>query len=403
MPPGHLDVDAVAGQGYRMKPYFRFSLFCAAFYSAFGVATPFLSVWLDYRGLTPSEIGLVFAVGMAAKVVFTLMAGQVADQVARKRDLIGLTLLLVIALMIALANSYSLGAILLLSAVATALQAAVVTVTDAVTLAAGRTHGLVYSQVRLWGSASFLVVALAMGPVLEATGPGPIIYTMAGLAVLGVIASRGLIDPPMEARPRPPGLRDMLMGFVILLRTRSLRRLYLTAALLQNSHLFYYAFSSLHWQKMGLSKDQIGLLWAEGVVFEIILFAIVPRVSILRRPVALLVVAGIAGIVRWCVLGATSDFTLLIFVQALHALTFGAAHLGAMQLLSECSPEGLSARAQGLYAALPMGIGSGLAYMLVGPLYGAFGGAGFYAMAGLSAAGLALAFGLRGRSDHAPQ
>ena len=92
------------------------------------------------------------------------------------------------------------------------------------------------------------------------------VAAVAGLAVLGVIASRGLIDPPMEARPRPPGLRDMLMGFVILLRTRSLRRLYLTAALLQNSHLFYYAFSSLHWQKMGLSKDQIQQLKAQGIV-----------------------------------------------------------------------------------------------------------------------------------------
>ncbi|WP_198148333.1 MFS transporter [Elstera litoralis] len=256
---------------------------------------------------------------------------------------------------------------------------------------------------RLWGSASFLVLALAMGPVLEATGPGPIVFVAAGLIILGAIASRGLIDPPMEPRQSLRGLRDILMGFAVLLRTRSLRRLYLTAALLQNSHIFYYAFSSLHWQKMGLSKDQIGLLWAEGVIFEIILFAVVPRFGVLRRPVALLVVAGLAGAFRWCVLGTTSDFTVLVFVQILHALTFGAAHLGAMQLLSECSPQGLSARAQGLYAALPMGIGSGLAYMLVGPLYGSFGGAGFYAMAGLSAAGLLLAFGLRGRLDQAPQ
>ncbi len=386
-----------------MSTYLRFSLFLAAFYSAFGVVTPFLSVWFDYRGLTPSEIGLVFAVGMAAKVVFTLLAGQVADQVARKRDLIGLTLLMVIILMILLANAYSFWTILLLSALATAFQAAVVTVTDTVTLAATRTQGLVYSRVRLWGSASFLVVALAMGPILEWTGPAPIIAITAGLVVLGVIASRGLIDPPMAPRQSAPSLRDMLMGFAVLLRIPALRRLYLTAALLQNSHLFYYAFSSLHWQKMGLSKDQIGLLWAEGVVFEIILFAIVPRFGVLRRPVALLVVAGLAGAFRWAVLGTTSDFTVLIVVQALHALTFGAAHLGAMQLLSECSPQGLSARAQGLYAALPMGIGSGLAYMLVGPLYGEFGGAGYYAMVLFSGLGVALAFGLRGRAYQAPQ
>ena len=85
-----------------MSAYLRFSLFFAAFYSSLGVVTPFLSVWFDYRGLTPSEIGLVFAFGMAAKVVCTLLAGQMADLVRRKRDLIAATLLLEAALMIAM-------------------------------------------------------------------------------------------------------------------------------------------------------------------------------------------------------------------------------------------------------------------------------------------------------------
>lgn len=380
-----------------MGSYLRFSLFFAAFYSAFGVATPFLSVWLDYRGLTPAEIGLVFAVGMAAKVVFTLLAGQVADQVTRKRDLIAGMLIAVVVLMLGLHFSASFALILLLSAVATALQAAVVSVSDAVTLGAARREGFAYSQVRLWGSAAFLVVALALGPILEASGPGPIVLIMAGLVLLGVIASRGLVDTPTERLGGTPGLREILRGFLGLLRTPALRRLYLTAALLQNSHIFYYAFASLHWQKTGLNKEQIALLWAEGVVLEIILFAVVPRISLLRRPVALLMVAGAAGVLRWVVLGATVDFNALLLVQALHALTFGAAHLGAMQLLSECSPPGASARAQGLYAALPMGIGSGLAYSLVGPLYAAVGGAGFYAMALLSAVGAVMAFGLRRR------
>ncbi len=380
-----------------MSSYLRFSLFFAAFYSAFGVATPFLSVWFDYRGLTAPEIGLVFAVGMAAKVVFTLLAGQVADQVTRKRDLIAGMLIAVTVLMLGLHFSLSFGLILLLSAVATALQAAVVSVSDAVTLAAARTEGFPYSQVRLWGSASFLVVALALGPILEASGPGPIVLIMAVLVLLGVIASRGLVDTPTERLGGTPGLGEILRGFLGLLRIPALRRLYLTTALLQNSHIFYYAFSSLHWQKFGLNKEQIALLWAEGVVLEIILFAVVPRISLLRRPVALLMVAGAAGVLRWGVLGSTVDFTALLLVQALHALTFGAAHLGAMQLLSECSPPGASARAQGLYAALPMGIGSGLAYSLVGPLYGAVGGAGFYAMAILSAAGVGMAYRLRWR------
>lgn len=385
-----------------MSSYLRFSLFFAAFYSSMGVSTPFLAVWFDYRGLSAAEIGLVFAAGMTMKVVFTLLAGQLADQVTRKRDLITAILALVALLMAGQHFAPSFGQILVLSALATALQAAVVAITDATTLATARSGAFAYSQVRAWGSAAFLVVALALGPILQASGPGPIVLIMAALVAAAVLASRGLIDAPMAARPATrPDLGEMLRGFIGLLRIPALRRLYLTAALLQNAHIFYYAFSSLHWQKMGLSKEQIGVLWAEGVVFEIILFAVVPRIGFLRRPVALLMIAGAAGLLRWSVLGTTAEFNSLLLVQALHALTFGAVHLGSMQLLSECSPPGTSARAQGLYAALPLGIGSGIAYMLVGPLYAAVGGAGFYAMAALSVAGAVMAYGLRHRQ--APQ
>jgi len=157
------------------------------------------------------------------------------------------------------------------------------------------------------------------------------------------------------------------------------------------SHAVYYAFSALHWRAAGLTSAAVGWLWAEGVIAEVVLFAVagavVARVGALR----LMALAGVCGIVRWIVLGATTDLTALIAVQALHAGTFGAAHLGAMHFLARNAPAGLAASAQALYSAVSGGFAIGLAMLASGWLYTELGGRAFFPMAAMSAAGLGIA------------
>jgi PPP family 3-phenylpropionic acid transporter len=73
----------------------------------------------------------------------------------------------------------------------------------------------------------------------------------------------------------------------------------------------------------------------------------------------------------------------------LHALTFGAAHLGAMLHLARTVPANTAASAQAVYAALSAGLGSGLVMLGAGWLYAEFGGRAYLFMAILSALGLA--------------
>ena len=61
-------------------------------------------------------------------------------------------------------------------------------------------------------------------------------------------------------------------------------------------------------------------------------------------------------------------------------------------------PPSMSATAQSLYSAVVMGLGIGLATTVSGPLYGAFGGGAYLAMAASGAAGGILAFGLARRA-----
>jgi PPP family 3-phenylpropionic acid transporter len=80
----------------------------------------------------------------------------------------------------------------------------------------------------------------------------------------------------------------------------------------------------------------------------------------------------------------------LAFLQLLHALSFGATHLGALTFLARHAPAGQGATAQG-YLAIALGFGMAGAMGISGLLYDSLGGLAYAAMALASVAGGACA------------
>jgi len=157
-------------------------------------------------------------------------------------------------------------------------------------------------------------------------------------------------------------------------------------SLIQASHAVYYGFSSLDWTAKGFDGITIGVLWALGVAAEIVLFAFAARLPQAFGPVTLIAIGAAGGLVRWSAMVLDPPLALLAPLQLLHALSFGATHLGTMAYLSRSAPEGSRAAAQGDIAtanSLMMAAASALA----GVLYGASGSLAYAAMAALATAG----------------
>jgi MFS family permease len=58
---------------------FRFFLLYTTLYAGFGVASPFLPILLQTRGLRSEEIGLILALSTAVRLVSGPLAGRAAD------------------------------------------------------------------------------------------------------------------------------------------------------------------------------------------------------------------------------------------------------------------------------------------------------------------------------------
>ena len=81
----------------------------------------------------------------------------------------------------------------------------------------------------------------------------------------------------------------------------------------------------------------------------------------------------------------------LVVLQILHALTFGATHIGTVHFIAQNIPAERAGTAQALQSSVTAGIAMGGATLLAGQLYGPFGATSYLAMAVLGAVGLAAA------------
>jgi PPP family 3-phenylpropionic acid transporter len=251
-------------------------------------------------------------------------------------------------------------------------------------------HGLNYGRVRLWGSVAFILSGATAGWLLAGRPADFVLIFIVGALGLTLLACLLLPDERAAAMPSTDA------GWIALLSSRRFVTFLLASGLIQSSHAVFYGFGSLHWLAAGHDKDAVGVLWAVGVIAEVALFAAGRGVVARLGPAWLLVLAGVAGILRWSAAGLSTELAVLAVVQLLHGLTFGAAHLAAMYYLVHEVPAGLATTAQGLYGAFAWGAAFGLTMLAAGGLYAAIAGGAFFVMAGMSLAGAVAALALTG-------
>jgi MFS transporter, PPP family, 3-phenylpropionic acid transporter len=359
----------------------RLSFYYLALFLIVGTFVPYLPLWMGGRGLSSEQIGLVLAVALWAKIPVGLsMTGEIDYSGKRKRSLVMIALVS-LGGMIAMDYANSFVAILLVWLLVGTLLTTAMPIADSLSLLAANRSGVRYGKVRRWGSISFIVASVAGGWYLQGRASDDVLWLMVGGTVLLVIATMLMPDLRTEPRGRNrPAILDVLKSPNFLLFVA-------TAALLQSSHAGLYGFASRHWIDAGLDENTVGLLWAEGVIAEVIIFSAGGFLVAKLGPARMLMLAGLAGLVRWGVLSQTTELPVLIAIQALHGLTFSGTHIAAFAFIMQNVPEEQSASAQGLFDSLAMGLFFGLSMAAAGWVYERATSDAFLLMTALSLAG----------------
>ncbi len=363
----------------------RYSLIVGGIFLVLGLALPFWPVFLEERGQNPGEIGLLLAAATWIKVIALPLWGRMADKRGDTRSILMLLGLLSLLAYLWLGANAAFLPLLLGHLVLGFVFNPLIPIADSSILQAASKQGIDYARVRLWGSVSFILGNLIGGELVSRAGGQWFIGVIAFSLLLVAVTAFTLPKAPPRQRSAPP------RTWRLLLSDRRFMTLVAVGGCFQASHAAYYAVSSILWLGEGLSESTIAWLWAEGVLVEILLFAVGAKLLAGLGPFRLLLIAGLAGILRWSVTAVSADLTVLVAMQSLHALTFAAAHLATVTLIAQIVPRGAAASGQALHVALQGGIIMGLALLLAGFLFEVSPASAFLAMAALSGLGFLLA------------
>lgn len=358
----------------------RLSAYYAASFLLIGVQMPFFPVWLEAKGLDAAEIGLILAAPAFVRVVAVPLCTRIADRHGALREALVTASFAAAIGYVAVGFSDGALAILIAVSIASIAYTPIFALSDALTLKGLKVHGGAYGSIRLWGSAAFIGANLGAGLLLDVIAPVHLIWAIAASAVLAALVSLWIaplqtVPSAVDAPPSAPLWRNPAFLAVIA-----------AAALIQSSHAMFYGFSTIDWKAAGFDGVSIGILWAIGVIAEIILFALSGRLPPALTPQVFLMVGAAGGIVRWTAMALDPPGWALPLLQCLHAATFGATHLGLIGYIAHHAPERFSATAQGYFAILS-GLLLGIATGLAGFLYERYGGAGYAGMAVMAALG----------------
>ena len=365
----------------------RLAALYAALFILPGIQMPFFPVWLKAKDVDARLIGVVLAVPMIARVLAIPVVTRVADRRDAVRDVLIIASLASVVGYTLVGFSTGVTEILITYTLTALFFTPLMPLAETYALKGLGARGRAYGPVRLWGSLAFIVGNFAAGFAADAIPARHLIWLMVAASALVALAAWGLA--PLAANP--PERKPQVVSHEGPLWDRAFVAVLASASLIQASHAVFYGFSAVQWQGAGLDGTSIAALWALGVAAEIVLFAVQARLPPFLTPTVMLMIGASAGTIRWLGMALDRPALALPWLQMLHALSFGATHLGALMFLARHAPPGQAATAQG-HLAIAAGLAMAAAMGVSGVLYDDFGSRAYVAMALAAIAGGACGF-----------
>lgn len=372
-------------------PYWRLSGFYFFYFSLLGATAPFLALYFDHLGFSPARIGELLAIPMLMRCLAPNLWGWLGDHTGQRLRIVRFGAICTLVCFAGIFVSRSYAWLALIMAAHAFFWHAVLPQFEVITLAHLREQTARYSRIRLWGSIGFIVAVVGLGLLFEWLSLDAYPWALV-LIMAGIVASSFWV-PNAQPLQRPNNPEQG--GFLRQLRRPGILAFYLSVGLMQLSNGPYYTFLTLHLEALGYSRGVIGLLWALGVVAEILLFLGMARLLQRYSLRAVLLASFLITALRWLLLGnLAGHLAVLLLAQCMHAATFGAFHAACIHFIQRSFADRQQGQGQALYATLA-GIGGALGALYAGYSWKGLGPAWTFALASLAALAAAVIIAIR--------
>lgn len=350
-------------------PYWRLSGFYFFYFAFIGAFSPYWSLYLKSLEFNAFQIGVLMSLLQVMRMFAPAAWGWLADRTGKRLLIVQWGAVLGLASYLGVFFGAGFAWLFGVMACMSFFWSAALPLAETVTLSHLGESAARYGRIRLWGSVGFIVAVIGTGHMLDKLPISALLWAVLGFKAGIVLFSRRIPDAETASHHT-----DELAVWQIFKRPEVMA-LFTACFLMAAAHGPYYTFYSIYLTGHGYAKSTIGWLWAVGVICEIGVFFLMPRLMRVFTLRQILAFSFACAVARFLMIGWGVDSnTIILLAQPLHAATFGAYHAAAVAAVYHFFRGRHQAKGQALYTSLTFGAGgavggvySGYAWDWLGP------------------------------------
>ncbi|MBM7663487.1 oligosaccharide:H+ symporter [Bacillus mesophilus] len=327
------------------------------------ICTSYLPLYLLSKGYTPSEVGLLLAIGPFAAIISEPMSGYFSDKfksikkvlivcvigmlvsgiILFQLDHFAATALFVYCLFFFLAPSGSLG--------------------DSLSQKTADQLHVSFGSIRMWGSLGFGIASIITGYLLTRIGIENITVPFVFFTVIVLIISFFLKDVKVKSENSDPGVS--IKDVALLIRNKPFVLFLLIVILITLGHRANDIYLSVFIKELGGTETLIGWAFFWGVATEVLVFFTSHLWFRKLKDLTFIILAAVLYAVRFIGMSfATSPHELVIY-QLFHGFTFGIFFTVGLSYVTKIVPTRLQSTGHLLLITVFFGI-SGMVSAFIG-------------------------------------
>ena len=332
--------------------YWRLSRFYFFYYFFVGLFVPYWGLYLQSKSFTAFQIGILLSLFQISRIFAPNFWGWLADHTNKRARWIRLASFIGCLGYIGIFWADSFFLIFLVMMSMSIFTSSTIPLAESLTLSHLASTNGSYSNIRLWGSVGFIIASFFLGILIDRYSVTILVWALLFTQLIILLLSFSIPDKKFEL------IGDTKRSIFKILKKPEVISLLIGCALMVSSHGLLYNFYSIFLKEQGYSSSLIGILWSIGVIFEIFIFILMPKILSKFNLKEVLLISLFLAVIRFFLIGNYVDILwILILAQILHAATFGSFHVASVELVSVHFNREHHSRGQSIYNSITYGLG----------------------------------------------
>ena len=336
------------------------------YFGVMGVFLPYFNLYCYHLKFSGFQIGVLSGIRSIALVLFPLIWAGLADRFHIRRPIYIFCSFISTAIWAFYLYTTDFWAMLLITVFYGIFYAPIISFLEAFTMDVLGTEKKSYGKMRGWGTIAFIMMVLLLGKVIDIYSIEIIITLIFFGSMAQAIISIKIPDIQIKKQTSFSSNAKVLLKRPVIV-------FLFCAFLMLVSHGTYYGFYSIHLENLGYGKTFIGISWALASIAEIIVM--IKSDIIFKRFSTdnVLFFSFMVAALRWMGLSFTTSSVIILFLQVLHAVTYGTFHVSSILYIDSLTPDEGKTLGQAVNNAVTYGLGLMVGFFINGYLFETLG------------------------------